>query len=146
MRYPGVLLISTVLICVSLVLISASVPQDDSIHQIVERVLVRLNKMHQPESELVKIKPGTILYARLQHTILQRDTFDLLLCDIQELCLKVKSVILSPSRKHCVYIEILFDPIPLNRQIKIKSTTIQRIWIAIISNSEISIEGVIEWK
>ena len=96
--------------------------------------------------ELVKIKPGTILYARLQHTILQRDTFDLLLCDIQELCLKVKSVILSPSRKHCVYIEILFDPIPLNRQIKIKSTTIQRIWIAIISNSEISMEGVIEWE
>jgi hypothetical protein len=60
-RYTGVLLISGLLICVSLVLISASVPQDDSIHQIVERVLVRLNKMHYPESELVKIKKCELL-------------------------------------------------------------------------------------
>ena len=61
MRYTGVLLISGMLICVSLVLISASVPQDDSIHQFVERVLVRLNKLHYPESELVKIRKCELL-------------------------------------------------------------------------------------
>ncbi len=61
MRYPGVLLISTVLICVSLVFISASVPQNDSIHQFAERVLLRLNKMHYPESELVKIRKCELL-------------------------------------------------------------------------------------
>jgi hypothetical protein len=59
MRYTGVLLISGLLICVSLVFISASVPQDDSIHQFVERVLVRLNKMHHPE--LVKIRKCELL-------------------------------------------------------------------------------------
>lgn len=95
-------------------------------------------------SELAKIKPGSILYARLEHTILQRDTFDVLLSDSQELCLKVKSVVFSPSKESYIHIGIQFDPIFLNRQIE--STTIQRIWIDIISNSEISIEGVIEWE
>jgi hypothetical protein len=61
MRCTGVLLISGLLLCVSIVFISASVPQDDSIHQFAERVLLRLNKMHHPESELVKIRQCELL-------------------------------------------------------------------------------------
>ena len=61
MRYTGVLLFSGLLICFSLVFISASLPQDDSIHQYAERVLNRLNKMHYPESELLKIRKCELL-------------------------------------------------------------------------------------
>lgn len=60
-RYTGVLLINGLIMCVSLIFISASVPQDDSIHQFAERVLVRLNKLHYPESELVKIRKCELL-------------------------------------------------------------------------------------
>lgn len=61
MRYPGVLPISGILICLSIIFLSASGRKYDSIHQFAERVLLRLNKMHHPESELLKIRKCELL-------------------------------------------------------------------------------------
>lgn len=61
MRYPGVLPISGILICLSIIFFSASGRQYDSIHQFAERVLFRLNKMHHPESSLLKIRKCELL-------------------------------------------------------------------------------------
>lgn len=60
-KHPGVLPVSGILICLSLLLLSASVLRDDSIHQYAERVLSSLNKMHNPESELLKIRKCELL-------------------------------------------------------------------------------------
>ena len=51
----------SILICISMIFLSASGRQFDSIHQFAERVLVRLNKMHFPESESLKIRKCELL-------------------------------------------------------------------------------------
>lgn len=61
MRYTGALLFNGILICLSLVFLSASVRKDDSVQQCAERVLSRLNKMHHPEYELLKIRKFELL-------------------------------------------------------------------------------------
>jgi len=61
MRYFGVLPLSSILICILIIFLSASGRQFDSIHQFAERVLVRLNKMHLPESESLKIRKCELL-------------------------------------------------------------------------------------
>jgi hypothetical protein len=60
-KHPGVLPVSGILICLSLVFLSASVLRDDSIHQFAQRVLSRLNKIHHPEFELLKIRKCELL-------------------------------------------------------------------------------------
>ena len=51
--------LSSILIGLLIIFLGASLRQDDSIHQFAERVLVRLNKMHHPES--LKIRKCELL-------------------------------------------------------------------------------------
>ena len=60
-KHPRLLSICSILICLSFVFISASVRQDDPIHQFAERVLNKLNKMHHSESELLKVRNCELL-------------------------------------------------------------------------------------
>jgi hypothetical protein len=53
--------LSSILVGLLIIFLGASLRQDDSIHQLAERVLVRLNKMHHPESESLKIRKCELL-------------------------------------------------------------------------------------